>query len=191
MFKKILVANRGEIAVRVITAAHDLGIEVVLASSSADQHSKAAKLADRMVVLGPGPSKLSYLIPELIVHAAIMTSCDAVHPGYGFLSERPSLPRRCKDSGVIFVGPDVSTIESLGNKVAARRIAAVSSVPMVLGTNNVKNREAAKQDADRIGYPVLIKAASGGGGRGMPGRLSQRPGRGRWHHAHQISTRRL
>ena len=165
--RKVLIANRGEIAVRIINAAHDLGIEVVLAASQVDSNSRAGRLADRVVVLGPAPSKASYLVPELIVHAALSTSCDAIHPGYGFLSERAALPRLCDENGLIFVGPEASTIDALGNKVAARKIAQSSSVPLVRGANDVANKDSAKREAEAIGYPVLIKAASGGGGRGM------------------------
>ena len=165
--RKVLIANRGEIAVRIIRAAHDLGIETVLVASEADTDSGATRMADKVVVLGPAPSKASYLVPELIVQAALSTSCDAVHPGYGFLSERAILPELCDRHGLRFIGPKASTIQSLGNKVAARKIAEASAVPLVKGTGNITDKETAKREAEAIGYPVLMKAASGGGGRGM------------------------
>ena len=165
--RKVLIANRGEIAVRIIRAAHDLGIETVLVASEADADSGATRMADKVVVLGPAPSKASYLVPELIVHAALSTSCDAVHPGYGFLSERAILPELCDKHGLRFIGPKATTIQSLGNKVAARKIAKASAVPLVKGTINITDKETAKREAETIGYPVLMKAASGGGGRGM------------------------
>jgi len=165
--RKVLIANRGEIAVRIIRAAHDLGIETVLVASDADADSGATRMADKVVVLGPAPSKVSYLVPELIVHAALSTSCDAIHPGYGFLSERAILPELCDRHKLRFIGPKATTIQSLGNKVAARKIAEAAAVPLVKGTSNITDKEIAKREAEAIGYPVLMKAASGGGGRGM------------------------
>ena len=120
---RVLVANRGEIAVRIIRAAHALGIETVQAVSAADTESMAARLADQVVVLGPAASRQSYLDANLVVHAARATGCDALHPGYGFLSERAALARLCDDNGVVFVGPDAEVIDALGDKLRARAIA--------------------------------------------------------------------
>ncbi len=164
---RLLIANRGEIAVRVNRAARALGMEVVQVVSAADRDSLAAELADRAVVIGPGPAQASYLRPELIVHAAIQTGCQAIHPGYGFLSERPELPRLCDDNGLVFVGPTPETISLLGDKLQARRLAEEVGVPLLPGSNQIGSVEDALTVAAGIGFPVLIKAAAGGGGRGM------------------------
>jgi len=165
--RRTLVANRGEIAVRVIRAAHALGIETVQVVSAADRDSLAARLADRTVVIGPPASKQSYLDARLIVHAAKATGCDALHPGYGFLSERAELANLCDEQGIIFVGPRADAIGSLGDKLRAREIAHAAGVPLVPGTGQIAAVSAAHRAADEIGYPVLMKAAAGGGGRGM------------------------
>ncbi len=164
---RILVANRGEIAVRVIRAAHALGIETVQAVSDADRDSEAARMADRAVVIGAAPSKRSYLDARLIVHAAQATGCDAIHPGYGFLSERAELARLCVDHGITFIGPAAETIEALGDKLRAREIAANAGVPLVPGTDQIGDVRAAHRAARKLGFPVVMKAAAGGGGRGM------------------------
>ena len=129
--RRLLVANRGEIAVRVIRAAQALGIETVLAASAADRDSLGARLADRTVVLGPGPAAQSYLNPGLVVEAARGTGCDALHPGYGFLSEKPALARACAEHGITFVGPPPDTIEQMGDKLAARAVAKAAGVPLL------------------------------------------------------------
>jgi acetyl-CoA carboxylase, biotin carboxylase subunit len=165
--KRVLVANRGEIALRIIRAAHALGIEAVQVVSSADRDSAAARLADRVIVLGPAASKLSYLDANLVVHAAISSGCDALHPGYGFLSERASLARLCSDNGVIFVGPDADVIDSLGDKLRARAIAEGAGVPLVPGTDRIASAKDARKAAEELGFPVVMKASAGGGGRGM------------------------
>lgn len=164
---RVLIANRGEIAVRIIRAAHALGIEVVQALSAADGDSLAAELADRSVVLGPAPSKNSYLDAKLLIHAARETGCDALHPGYGFLSERAELATLCVDNGITFVGPDAAVIDALGDKLRARSIAAEAGVPLVPGTDKIANVGQAQAAAEDIGYPVVTKASAGGGGRGM------------------------
>ena len=164
---RTLVANRGEIAVRVIRAARALGIETVQVVSAADRDSAAARMADRTVVIGPPPSRLSYLNAQLIVHAALETGCDALHPGYGFLSERAELARLCADNGITFVGPTADTIGALGDKLRARAIAEAAGVPLVPGTDRIADIAAAQAAAERLGFPVLIKASAGGGGRGM------------------------
>lgn len=165
--KRVFVANRGEIAVRIIRAAQSLGIETVLGTSAADRGGLGASMADRAVVLGPAQAARSYLDERLIVHAAKATGCDAVHPGYGFLSERPALARLCEAEGIAFVGPRPETIEALGDKLSARRIAQESGVPLVPGTEAMASAEDARKAADDIGYPVVMKATAGGGGRGM------------------------
>jgi acetyl-CoA carboxylase biotin carboxylase subunit len=165
--KRVLVANRGEIAVRIIRAAHALGIEAVQVVSAADRDSAAARLADRVIVLGPASSKLSYLDANLVVHAARMSGCDALHPGYGFLSERAQLPRLCAAHGIVFVGPDADVIDALGDKLRARAIAAQAGVPLVPGSDKISSAKEARATAETLGYPVVMKASAGGGGRGM------------------------
>ena len=165
--KRIFVANRGEIALRIVRAAQALNIETVVAISDADRGSAAAKLADRAVVLGPAAAAKSYLDPALVVHAARETGCDGLHPGYGFLSERAILPRLCAQHGIAFVGPEPDVIDALGDKLRARAMAANAGVPLVPGSECIASAADARREGDRIGYPVLLKAAAGGGGRGM------------------------
>lgn len=165
--KRIFVANRGEIALRIVRAAQALNIETVVAISDADRGSAAAKLADRAVVLGPAAAAKSYLDPALVVHAARETGCDGLHPGYGFLSERAILPRLCAQHGIAFVGPEPDVIDALGDKLRARAMAASAGVPLVPGSECIASAADARREGDRIGYPVLLKAAAGGGGRGM------------------------
>lgn len=165
--QRLFIANRGEIAVRIIRAAHSLGIGTVLGASAADTESLAASMAQRTVVVGPAEPGRSYLDEKLIVQAALGSGCDGLHPGYGFLSERPALARLCEENGIAFVGPRPETIEALGDKLSARRIAEASGVPLVPGTPALESVEAACAAADRIGYPVVMKATAGGGGRGM------------------------
>jgi acetyl-CoA carboxylase biotin carboxylase subunit len=164
---RVLVANRGEIAVRIIRAAQALGIETVQAVSAADRESMAADLADRCVVLGPAQSRLSYLDAKLLVHAAIQTGCDALHPGYGFLSERAELAVLCAEHDITFVGPTAETIDALGDKLRARAIAEDAGVALVPGTGSIADVPSAQEAAENIGYPVVMKASAGGGGRGM------------------------
>jgi acetyl-CoA carboxylase biotin carboxylase subunit len=164
---RLFVANRGEIALRIVKAAQALGIETVVGVSDADRGSAAARLADRSVVLGPGPAAKSYLDARLVVHAARETKCDALHPGYGFLSERPILPRLCDREGIVFVGPDADMIEALGDKLRAREMARAAGAPLTPGTGRLDDVASAERAADEIGYPVLLKASAGGGGRGM------------------------
>lgn len=167
MFNRLFIANRGEIALRIIRAAHSLGIETVLGVSEADRDSMPVRTANRTVVLGPAASAQSYLRPELIVHAALATGCQAVHPGYGFLSERPGFAQLCEDHGLIFVGPRAPTIEALGDKMSARAMAAAAGVPTVPGTDHIADGASARAAAEKLGYPVVMKASAGGGGRGM------------------------
>jgi len=164
---RVLSVNRGEIAARVVRAAQALGIEAVQAVSVADRDTLAARTADRCVVLGPAPSRLSYLDPKLLVHTALATGCDALHPGYGFLSERAALARLCDEHGIVFVGPRAETIAALGDKLEAKAIARAAGVPLVPGTDRILDVPSAQAAAEELGYPVLIKASAGGGGRGM------------------------
>jgi acetyl-CoA carboxylase biotin carboxylase subunit len=164
--RKILIANRGEIAVRILRTCKTLGIETVLAASEADMDSLGARLADRTLCIGPPPSAQSYLKVETIVQAALGTGCDAIHPGYGFLSERPELARLCEEEEVIFIGPTAAQIEAVGDKLRARAEAEAASVPVVPG-GAVATAEEARVLAGDIGTPLLVKAVGGGGGRGM------------------------
>jgi acetyl-CoA carboxylase biotin carboxylase subunit len=164
---RLFIANRGEIALRVLRAAQGLNLETVIGVSDADRDSMAARLADRRLVLGPGPAAKSYLDARLVVQAAKASGCDALHPGYGFLSERAELAQLCDDHGIVFVGPEAQTIAAVGDKLRARELAAGAGVPLVPGSGEIASASDARRMADQIGYPVLLKAAAGGGGRGM------------------------
>lgn len=165
--KRLFIANRGEIALRIVRAAQALNIETVVAVSDADRDGAAARLADRAVVLGPASATKSYLDPRLVVHAAKESGCDGLHPGYGFLSERAILPRLCSEHGIAFVGPEADVIDALGDKLRARAMASAAGVPLVPGSECIASASDARREGDRIGYPVLLKASAGGGGRGM------------------------
>ena len=171
-FARVLVANRGEIAVRIIRACHELGIEAVAVYSDADAEAGHVRAADVAIRLGPAPPAESYLRADAIVAAARDTGAEAIHPGYGFLSERASFARAVEEAGLVFVGPDSETIAALGDKLAARRLASEAGVPVVPGTLEPAAVDRADgialaAEADRVGYPLLVKAAAGGGGRGM------------------------
>jgi acetyl-CoA carboxylase, biotin carboxylase subunit len=166
-FKRIFVANRGEIAVRVVKACQALGIESVVAVSEADRDSLAARLASSAICVGPSAATASYLKSETLVAAALGTGCQALHPGYGFLSERPAFSRLCRTEGIVFIGPTPEAIEAMGDKISALRIAKEAGVPCVPGSDHVANVEEVCRAAKEIGYPVLLKASAGGGGRGM------------------------
>lgn len=166
-FKRVLVANRGEIAVRIIRACNELGIESVAAVSEADRDSLAAKMATRAVCIGPASASQSYLRPEILVTAALGSGCDAVHPGYGFLSERAQFSRMCAEAGLIFIGPSPEAIEVMGDKLSAVQLAQEVGVPRVPGSGRIDSSDGAREFARAHGYPVLIKASAGGGGRGM------------------------
>jgi acetyl-CoA carboxylase biotin carboxylase subunit len=166
-FKRILIANRGEIAVRIVRACQQLGIESVVAVSEADRDSLAARMATRAVCIGPASAAQSYLRPELLVAAATGTSCEAVHPGYGFLSERAPFSRMCAEAGLAFIGPSPEAIEVMGDKLSAVNLAEKVGVPRVPGSGRVEDPDGAREFARAHGYPVLIKASAGGGGRGM------------------------
>jgi len=164
---RLFVANRGEIARRIIQAAHALGLETVLGASEADRDSLAARDAGRMIVLGPAASRHSYLDPRLVVHAAMATGCNALHPGYGFLSERPDLADLCAHEGVTFIGPSADSIRVVGDKLSARTLAGRVGVPLTRASGSLRDLAAALREATSLGYPVLTKASAGGGGRGM------------------------
>jgi acetyl-CoA carboxylase, biotin carboxylase subunit len=164
---RVLIANRGEIAVRILRACQALGIDTVLAASEADRDSLAARLAGRTVCIGPPSATLSYLNVRALIAAAQGTGCDAIHPGYGFLAESAEFAQACVDNGIIFVGPQPEQIRQMGNKLQARSLAKQYGVPMLPGSEKVHSAEEASTAAHRIGYPVLLKAAAGGGGRGM------------------------
>ena len=165
--RRVLIANRGEIAVRIIRACQSLGIETVAAVSEADRESMAARLANRAVCIGPARSIDSYLKVENLIAAAQGTGCDALHPGYGFLSERASLAQACAENDITFVGPSAENIMQMGDKLEARKIARSAGVPLVPGSDHAKNPDQAAQLAEEIGYPFLLKASAGGGGRGI------------------------
>jgi acetyl-CoA carboxylase, biotin carboxylase subunit len=164
--RRLLIANRGEIAARVIRTCSRLGIESVLAASDADLESLPARLADRVVRLGPASAAQSYLDPDAVVRAAVAVGADAVHPGYGFLSENPSLARACAAAGIIFVGPAPESLEAVGDKLKARGHALAAGLPVVPG-GEAADLAGAQVVAAEVGYPLLVKAVGGGGGRGM------------------------
>lgn len=164
---RLFVANRGEIALRILRTAKRMGIETVLGVSEADRDSAPARYADRAVVLGPAQASKSYLDTGLVLQAAKSTGCDALHPGYGFLSEKPELSKRCADEGITFIGPRAETIEALGDKLSARAIARAAGVPTVPGTDHIASVKEAQAAAEALGYPVVMKASAGGGGKGM------------------------
>jgi acetyl-CoA carboxylase biotin carboxylase subunit len=164
--RRILIANRGEIAVRIIRTARALGLETVLAVSEADRGSLGAQMADRALCIGPARPSDSYLRVDTIVQAALGSGCDAIHPGYGFLSERADLARLCEAEGIVFIGPTAAQIDAVGDKLRARFEAEKADVPTVPG-GPVETMAEAQALAERIGAPLLIKAVGGGGGRGM------------------------
>jgi acetyl-CoA carboxylase biotin carboxylase subunit len=167
MFRKVLVANRGEIAVRVIRGLHELGIEAVAVYSTADEDALHVRLADESVRIGPPAAAESYLRIPSIIAAAVTTGCEAVHPGYGFLSENPAFVEACAENELVFIGPPASVMETMGDKIAARTAMREADVPTVPGTEGQTTLDEARAAADEIGYPVMLKAAAGGGGRGM------------------------
>ncbi|HEY1596446.1 MAG TPA: biotin carboxylase N-terminal domain-containing protein [Thermoleophilaceae bacterium] len=163
---RVFIANRGEIAVRIVRACRALGLECVVGASQIDMDGMAAELADRVVCIGPAPAGESYLRPELVVQAALGTGCDALHPGYGFLAENPRLSALARENGIRFVGPPPEVIELAGDKLRAREAALAAGLPLVPG-REVATLQEAKGFASENGYPVLLKAAGGGGGRGI------------------------
>ncbi|HYY33573.1 MAG TPA: acetyl-CoA carboxylase biotin carboxylase subunit [Gaiellaceae bacterium] len=173
VFGRVLIANRGEVAVRIIRACRELGIEAVAVYSTADRDALHVRLADRAVHIGPPPPAESYLNIPSLVAAGTTTDCDAVHPGWGFLAENADFAAACEDNDLVFVGPRPETIETMGDKVAAKGAVAAAGLPLVPGSNRSARLEDAKRVAGEIGFPVLLKAAAGGGGRGM--RLVETP----------------
>ena len=168
MFAKVLIANRGEIAVRVIRACRELGVRTVAVYSDADVAAAHVRLADEAVHIGGSRAADSYLRVEALLDAARRTKADAVHPGYGFLSERASCARAVREAGLVWIGPPAEAIEAVGSKTAARTLAERAGVPVVPGTMvALQTVQQAAEAAERFGYPILLKAAAGGGGKGM------------------------
>ncbi|MBA3333851.1 MAG: acetyl-CoA carboxylase biotin carboxylase subunit [Actinobacteria bacterium] len=167
MFSRVLVANRGEIAVRIIRALQELGIEAVAVYSTADRDALHVELADRAVCIGPPAAAESYLRIPNVVAAAETTGCEAVHPGYGFLAENPAFVRACEESDLVFIGPPAEVMERMGDKVLAKAEMRAAGVPLVPGTEGVASVAELRTAARLIGFPVLVKAAAGGGGKGM------------------------
>lgn len=167
MFKKILIANRGEIALRILRSARELGIETVVAYSKADESSLPVLLADESICVGPGPAAGSYLNVRNILSAAIVTGAEAIHPGYGFLAENAEFAQKCEEHNLVFIGPRPDNIRLIGDKASARKLAREAGVPLTPGSEELADVDEAKAFAAKIGYPVILKASAGGGGRGM------------------------
>lgn len=168
MFRKILIANRGEIAVRIIRACRELGVRCVAVYSTADRNSLHAQIADEAVCIGPPATKDSYLNMNAIIQAALNCGAEAIHPGFGFLSENAEFARLCEKYGIVFIGPSYNSIEMLGNKAAAKETMKNAGVPVIPGSEGaVSSLEEARKVAEKAGYPVLVKASAGGGGRGI------------------------
>ncbi|HOO05187.1 MAG TPA: acetyl-CoA carboxylase biotin carboxylase subunit [Ruminococcus sp.] len=168
MFKKILIANRGEIAVRIIRACRELGVRSIAVYSTADRSSLHAQIADEAICIGPPATKDSYLNMDAIIQAAINMGAEAIHPGFGFLSENAEFARLCEKNGIVFIGPSYKAIEMLGDKAAAKETMAAAGVPVIPGSKGaVKSLKEAQKIAETAGYPVLVKASAGGGGRGI------------------------
>jgi len=166
--KKILIANRGEIALRIIRTCRDMGVKTVAVYSEADKDSLHVRFADEAMCIGPPPSKESYLNIPRIIAVAELTNADAIHPGYGFLAENAEFSAICADSKIKFIGPSPEMISAMGDKAFAKETMKKASVPVVSGSDGiVKDAEEAKSIAEKIGYPVLLKASAGGGGKGM------------------------
>ncbi len=177
-FRKVLIANRGEIAVRILRALREKGILGAVAYSDADRESLAVLAADEAYRIGPAPSRESYLKAEALVDLAVEIGADAIHPGYGFLSERAEFSRLCRERGIVFIGPSPEAIAAMGGKVEARRRMIAAGVPVVPGSPGaLADFEAARACAAEIGYPVIVKASAGGGGKGM--RVAQQRRRAR------------
>src|ERR1051325_1964882 len=174
MFKKILIANRGEIAVRVWRACREMGIKTVAVYSEADFGALHVRMADEAYAIGPAPSRESYLVIDKIIDVAKRSGADAVHPGYGFLAENAAFAQACADAGLVFVGPPPKAMRDLGLKTEARKLMQGAGVPVVPGTlEPVSSIEATTQAAQEIGYPIALKAVAGGGGKGL--RIVQEP----------------
>ena len=168
MFKRILIANRGEIAVRIARACRELDIETVAVYSAADRESLHVKYADYAYPIGPAPSIQSYLSIDRIIDVCKKSRAEAVHPGYGFLAENAAFAQRCKDEGVVFIGPSPQVIDQMGDKVKARQIMKAAGVPVVPGSDGILiSEEEVLETIESIGYPCMLKAVAGGGGKGL------------------------
>ncbi|MEN8719901.1 MAG: biotin carboxylase N-terminal domain-containing protein, partial [Oceanococcaceae bacterium] len=168
MFSKILIANRGEIACRVMRTAQRMGIATVAVYSDADRHALHVAMADEAVHIGPAPARESYLVIDHIIDAAKRTNAEAIHPGYGFLSENAAFCRRCEAEGLVFIGPPVGAVEAMGSKSAAKALMEKAQVPLVPGYHGAdQDPQQLRDAAEAMGYPVLLKASAGGGGKGM------------------------
>src|SRR6202167_3228915 len=167
MFKKILIANRGEIALRILRACRELGIKTVAVHSEVDARALHVRFADEAVCIGPAQAARSYLHIPAIISAAEITGADAIHPGYGFLSENSEFARLCEKCKITFIGPTPEAMRAWGDKVTARANAARFGLPLLTGSEVLESAEHAVREAKRIGYPVILKASGGGGGRGM------------------------
>ncbi len=167
MFERVLIANRGEVAVRIIRACRELGVETVAVYSTADRESLHVRLAERAVHIGPPLPAESYLRIPSLVAAATTTECDAVHPGWGFLAENAAFALACEDNDLVFIGPRAETIETMGDKITAKEAMAEAGVPLVPGSDGAVDLDQAREVAAEVGFPVLLKASAGGGGRGM------------------------
>jgi len=176
MFSRVLVANRGEIAVRVIRALHELGVEAVAVYSTADRDALHVRLADQAICVGPPPASESYLRIPSVIAAAETTGCEAVHPGYGFLAENPAFVEACVANDLVFVGPPADVMATMGDKISAKRAMRAAGVPTVPGTEGATTLAEARAAAAETGFPILLKASAGGGGKGM--RLVRRAGCG-------------
>ena len=167
MFSKILIANRGEIAVRVIRACKEMGIATVAVYSEADRDALHVSFADESICIGPAPARDSYLNMQAILSAALLTGAEAIHPGYGLLSENVHFAQHCRDCGLTFIGPSPEVIRRMGDKAEARRTMEEAGVPVVPGSGPIRDEQHAMEAAATIGYPLLVKASAGGGGRGI------------------------
>ena len=168
MFNKILIANRGEIACRIIKTAKKLGVKTAAVYSEADASSRHVAMADEAIAIGSAPAKESYLVIEKIIAAAKSTGAEAIHPGYGFLSENADFAEACAKENIVFIGPPVAAIKAMGSKSAAKTIMDKAKVPLVPGYHgDDQSEKLLRKEAEKIGFPVLIKASAGGGGKGM------------------------
>ena len=168
MLKKVLIANRGEIAVRIIRACREMGIRTVAIYSEIDKDALHTRLADEAICIGPAPSNKSYLNMKAILEAACLAGADSIHPGFGFLSENSIFAKICEEMGIKFIGPNYKLIELLGNKSKAKETMKKAGVPVVPGSEGlIKSKQQAIELAEKIGYPVILKASAGGGGRGI------------------------
>ena len=168
MFQKLLIANRGEIAIRIIATCREMGIRTVVVYLEADRSARHVRAADEAYLIGPAPAVQSYLRIEAILDAARRSGAEAIHPGFGFLSENADFADACNEAGIVFIGPPASAIRKMGSKIAAKQLARSVSAPVVPGyTGGQQDADFLRQEAERIGFPLLIKASAGGGGKGM------------------------